>query len=159
MCCMKPSQADSALQGHAPVHGATLRRILQVDDEPDILTIGKLSLEMYGKFEVAICAAGDQALATALQFSPDLILLDLMMPGTDGFAVMEALKAHPATRDVPVVYLTATLAPDLQKRLIAGGAVGVIVKPFNPRELSDKVRELWDQFITRRTPLPNLPHA
>jgi two-component system, OmpR family, response regulator len=124
----------------------TLARILQVDDEPDILTIAKLSLETYGGYEVRTCASGDNALAAAQAFAPQLILLDLMMPGTDGLAVMAQLKACAETRDIPVVYLTATLAPDLQRRLIASGAVDVIVKPFVPRALSDKVRQIWQSL-------------
>jgi two-component system, OmpR family, response regulator len=120
-----------------------LSRILQVDDEPDILTIAKLALETYGQYTVQTCDSGDAALQAALDFDPQLILLDLMMPGTDGVAVLDLLKKHAVTQHIPVIYLTATLAPDLQKRLIDNGAAGVIVKPFAPRALSDKVREIW----------------
>ena len=114
-------------------------KILQVDDEEDILVISKLALERYGGYAVTTCASSREALTVAAQVQPDLILLDLMMPGLDGHALSNAFTQDAALREVPIVFVTATIAPELRKALLDSGAAGMILKPYTPRELVAQV--------------------
>ena len=84
-----------------------LNRILLVDDDTDIQTIVKMSLEIVGGFTVEVCSSGDEALQKLPLFKPDLILLDVMLPGMDGPAIFEAIKKIPDCQNIPVIFLTA----------------------------------------------------
>ena len=89
--------------------GVPLKRILQIDDDEDILAVGQAALQGYGGFEVRTAQTGKEALEMAGSFAPQLILLDWMMPGMDGRAILHALQAAPGLAHVPVVYLTAAV--------------------------------------------------
>ncbi|MEZ5510000.1 MAG: response regulator [Gammaproteobacteria bacterium] len=120
-----------------------LQRILYVEDEPDIQAVARLALEMVGGFTVKICSSGDEALREAAGFAPDMILLDVMMPGMDGPSTLAALRGIDSLKATPVAFMTAKVQPHEVEQLIALGAVGVIAKPFDPMTLSDQVRALW----------------
>lgn len=120
-----------------------LNRILCVEDEPDIRTIVHLTLETMGGFTVALAENGPAALARAPEFAPDLILLDVMMPGMDGPTTLGELRKLPALAGTPVVFMTAKVQPDEVARYLALGAVDVIVKPFDPMALPDRVKAIW----------------
>jgi two-component system, OmpR family, response regulator len=122
-----------------------LTRILYVEDEPDIQTIAKLALEAVGGFTVKICSSGREALDTVAEFSPDLILLDVMMPGMDGPTTLQALRGLAACATTPVVFMTAKVQPQEVSGYKALGALSVIAKPFDPMTLSDQVRTIWNQ--------------
>lgn len=117
-------------------------RILYVDDEADIREVAQMSLELDPDFEVRTCATGPDALAEAAAWQPDLLLLDVMMPGMDGPAVFKQLRANPATAAVPVVFITARTQAAEVRVFIELGARGVLAKPFDPMALSMQVREL-----------------
>lgn len=117
-------------------------KVLLVDDEPDIRTIGRLSLERVGALETLVAASAEEALVIAAAERPDAILLDVIMPGTDGLAALALLRADPALRAIPVVFLTGNARPDEVARYLALGAVGVIAKPFDPLALPDQLRVL-----------------
>ncbi len=121
-----------------------MRRILLVDDDPDIRQIAGLSLRRIGKFEVVAAASGPEALEAAGRQAPDLVLLDVSMPGMDGPSTLQALRSEPATAKVPVVFFTATSSQQEVARLCALGAVAVIPKPFDvaalPRQVGDILR-------------------
>lgn len=123
-----------------------MRRILLVDDDPDIRQIAALSLRRIGKFEVVAAASGAEAIEAAGRDVPDLVLLDVSMPGMDGPATLQALRLGPATTKVPVVFFTATSSDQEVARLCALGAVAVIPKPFDvaalPRQVRDILREI-----------------
>lgn len=125
--------------------GMELKRILMVEDEPDIQTVARLALETVGGFNVATCDSGEQALALAPAFTPDLILLDVMMPGMDGPSTLSALRHIPALASVPVVFMTAKVQPQEVESFMAMGAEAVIAKPFDPMALADQVRSIWAQ--------------
>jgi DNA-binding NtrC family response regulator len=113
-------------------------RILVVDDTPANVKLLVDLLSVNG-FETIAASSGDEGFERAATRLPDLILLDVMMPGADGFAVSERLKANEATRDIPVIFLTA-LHETLDKvRAFAVGGVDYITKPFEPRELLARV--------------------
>jgi CheY-like chemotaxis protein len=120
-----------------------LTRILQIDDDADILAVGEVALQAYGGFEVRSAQTGAQGLQAAREFAPQLILLDWMMPGMDGPATLRALREVPALALVPVVYLTATVSPRLRNEALAGGAVDMLIKPFVPRQLVAELNQIW----------------
>lgn len=116
-------------------------RLLVVDDNAQNIEL--LTALMQGDgYEVVTAADGQEALAQVAAALPDLILLDIMMPKLDGYAVCRRLKSEPATRLVPVVLLTAVGAEDARIRGIEAGADDFIIKPFSRTELKARVRSL-----------------
>ncbi len=115
-------------------------RVLLVDDEPDILLVARASLERIGGFAVEACASGEAALAKAAAAPPDLVLLDVMMPGMDGPSTLKGLRENPATAGLPVVFMTAKVQPKEVERYLELGALGVIAKPFDPLNLPRELR-------------------
>ncbi len=123
----------------------TLQRILYVEDEPDIQAVARLALEHLGGFTVEVCSSGHEALEKILAFKPDLILLDVMMPGMDGPTTLRALRETAEGKDKPVVFMTAKVQPQEVEQYLKLGALDVIPKPFDPMTLADKVRAIWDR--------------
>ena len=115
-------------------------RILHVDDEPDIREIVEMSLGLNPDFEVRACACGADAVATAAEWLPSLILLDVMMPGMDGPTTLTHLRKNPRTADIPILFMTARAQAREVQQFIALGAQGVISKPFDPMTLAVSVR-------------------
>jgi two-component system OmpR family response regulator len=115
-------------------------RILHVDDEPDIREIVDMSLGLNAEFEVRACACGADAVKIAAEWSPFLILLDVMMPGMDGPATLVQLRKNPRTADIPVLFMTARAQAREVEQFVALGAQGVISKPFDPMTLAFLVR-------------------
>ncbi len=123
--------------------GEQLESILLVEDEQDIRVIARMALEKVGGFTVEIRKSGREAVERARDFAPDLILLDVMMPGMDGPATLEALRANAATSDIPVIFISARVQPREVSEYLSLGVIGVIPKPFDPMTLADEVRTLW----------------
>ncbi len=103
----------------------TQRRILIVDDEDDIREVAQVSLELVGNYEVLTAASGRDGLERARSGRPDAILLDVMMPDMDGPSTLAELRRDPATRDIPVVFLTAKTQSAERTRLAELGAAGI----------------------------------
>jgi CheY-like chemotaxis protein len=120
-----------------------LRRILLVEDDPDIQTVASLALQEVGGFTVAVCGSARDAVRTASAFGPDLILLDVLLPGMDGTTAFEELRRLPATARTPVVFMTAKVQPQELARYDRLGSLGVIAKPFDPMRLSDTLNGFW----------------
>jgi len=118
----------------------TAIRILHVDDEPDIREVVELSLSLDPAFVTRSCGSGTEALATAADWQPDMILLDVMMPGLDGPATLVQLRQCASTAAIPVIFMTARAQAREVDRFCALGAVGVIPKPFDPMTLAASVR-------------------
>ena len=129
-----------------------LRRIICVEDEPDIRALTELALTRMGGFELDVCASGAEALERIPAFEPDLILLDVMMPDMHGPELLRKLKADPELRDIPVVFMTAKAQEHEQDAYRMLGAAGVIPKPFELMTLSDDVRAIWDRVRERNSP-------
>ncbi|MFZ4624358.1 MAG: response regulator [Rhodoferax sp.] len=121
-----------------------LQRVMCVEDDPDIRMIIEFSLLNLGGYEVCLCAGGPAALVQAPLFRPELVLLDVMMPGMSGPQTLAALRQLPVMRGVPVVFLTAKAMPDEVEDLLKYGATGVIVKPFDPVTLPQNIRIYWE---------------
>ena len=117
----------------------TARRILIVDDEDDIREVAQVSLELLGHYEVLTASCGRDGVDSARTDQPDAILLDVMMPDLDGPATLAALRADPATRDIPVLFLTAKTQTAEQSRLAELGVAGILTKPFDPLKLAAEV--------------------
>jgi DNA-binding response OmpR family regulator len=124
-----------------------LKRILLVDDDEDLRAIAAMSLEATGDLAVKGCASAEEALATFAEFEPDMVLLDVEMPGTDGPAALAAFRES-RHADVPVVFCTARTEPEQVQRLLGLGAIDVIHKPFDPLELAATIRKIWDGLTT-----------
>ena len=119
-----------------------MKRILIVDDEEDICQVVQASLEEFGGWQTVLAHAGEDGLSMAQNEPPDAILLDVSMPGMDGFQVLETLQNNSVTQDIPVILLTSkVLARDL-KQFAELNIAGVITKPFNPLTVWQQVSEL-----------------
>jgi CheY-like chemotaxis protein len=123
--------------------------VMFADDEPDIREIIDISLALDPLFVLRGCASGDEALATAAEWRPDLILLDVMMPVLDGPMTLEHLRRNRSTAAIPVVFMTARTQAREVERFKSLGAVGVIAKPFDPMALASEVRH----FVPAEGPL------
>src|SRR5689334_353788 len=124
-------------------------RVLVVDDDPDMLSILERLIHAEG-MRAETVADGDAALVRALAAPPDLILLDVLLPGLDGFALCERLKAEPATAMVPIVLVTALEDHDSRVRGIRAGADDFLSKPVRREELLARVQTLRRLHETRR---------
>lgn len=120
-----------------------IKRITLVEDEPDLRALCALVLERVGGWELDLCADGHEAVARTEAFAPDLILMDVMMPGLDGPETLERLRAMPTLTDTPAVFMTAKAQRHEIDELLALGALDVFVKPFEPMTLCDRIRAVW----------------
>src|SRR5262245_22309733 len=123
----------------------SLRRILLVEDDPDIQDVTMLLLAHVGGYEVKACGSAEEALGAAREFDPDLILLDVMMPGLDGQGAFMAFRQLPATASTPVIFMTARVLPREIQAYQQLGSLGVIPKPFDPDSLADTIQGMWDR--------------
>jgi two-component system, OmpR family, response regulator len=110
---------------------STPTRALVVDDSPLIREVARLALAAADGWDVETAESGEEAVAAARANPPDVIVLDVVMPGLDGPQTLARLREYPATREVPVVFATAEDRPDEQARLAALGVAGVMAKPFD----------------------------
>ncbi|KPP97358.1 response regulator [Marinobacter sp. HL-58] len=124
-----------------------LQRILYVEDDADIRAVAELALETVGGFSLKTCSSGQEALDEGPDFGPDLVLLDVMMPGMDGPSTLRAMQANPVLKSVPVVFMTAKVQTEEVAFYRELGAVEVIPKPFDPMTLADRIREIWKSKV------------
>jgi two-component system OmpR family response regulator len=121
-----------------------LRKILYVEDVVPIATVAVMALEDLGGFQVLHFLSGQEAIEALPEFAPQLVLLDVMMPGMDGPETLRRIREMPQGRDLPAIFMTAKAQLHQQEEYVAMGALGVIVKPFDAISLSDTIRELWN---------------
>ncbi len=118
------------------------KKILMVEDDPDIRRVAVMALKFKGGFEVVVAGDGVEGLEKAAAEKPDVILLDSMMPRLDGPETCKRLKADPDLKAIPVIFLTAK---SQKKEIESGlelGAIGYLVKPFDPMTLADELKSL-----------------
>lgn len=115
-------------------------RVLVVDDDDELRRVLHASLTRVGGMQVREAGSAREGLAAALSDPPDVVLLDVRLTDEDGAALLEALRAQPATRSVPVVFLTAETRADEITRLRGLGAAAVLTKPFDPLTLPERLR-------------------
>jgi two-component system, OmpR family, response regulator len=124
---------------------AALDLVLYVEDDPDIQMVAQMALGAVGGLRLCTCSSGKEALAAAAGCTPDLLLLDVMMPGMDGPTLLAALRKLPSTAAAPVIFMTAKVQAAEVAHYRSLGALGVIAKPFDPMQLAQQVRALWEQ--------------
>ncbi|ESQ87737.1 chemotaxis protein CheY [Asticcacaulis sp. AC460] len=122
---------------------AELKHVLCVDDEPDILEVVQLVLENMGGLKVSCANGGAKALAWVADNVPDLILMDVMMPGMDGPMTLGEMQKLPQLEGVPIVFMTARVQAKEVREYLALGADAVISKPFNPMTLVSEIKAIW----------------
>jgi CheY-like chemotaxis protein len=115
-------------------------RILHVDDEPDIREVVEVSLGLDPGLATRSCGCGEEALVVAIDWQPDIILCDVMMPVMDGPAMLMRLRENALTANIPVIFMTARAQTRELDRFRSLGALGVIPKPFDPKTLAASVR-------------------
>lgn len=119
------------------------KKILIVDDEPNIIVSLEFLMKKEG-FDIAIAVDGEEALAKAASFAPDLVLLDVMMPKKSGFEVCEALRADAVNPELKIVMLTAKGRDTEVAKGLAIGADAYVTKPFSTKELVARVKAMLD---------------
>jgi CheY-like chemotaxis protein len=118
------------------------RRILVVDDEEHLRELVQACLEDLGGWETLVAGSGEECLQIVQTERPNAILLDLSMPGMDGFAVYEILQSDPITRSIPLILLTAKVLPSDRAKFAQMAVAGVITKPIQPITLTEEVAEI-----------------
>lgn len=125
---------------------ATLKRVLLIEDEPDISFIAARALEAFGGYTVQPCNDSRDAINQANGFKPDIILLDVMMPGKDGPTTLSELNEISSLNKIPVVFMTARVQREELEAYSKMGAVGVIPKPFDPLSLASELQKIWSKL-------------
>jgi DNA-binding response OmpR family regulator len=134
-------------------------KILIVDDEPDVIELLAYNLKKRG-YNIVTATTGLEALNVARRELPDLILLDLMLEGIDGFSVCEILRHQPSTSTVPVIMITALAGQIARLNGMAAGANDFVSKPFSPQELLARVEgqlQLHQEKFRAMNPDPDRP--
>ncbi len=124
---------------------AELQRILYIEDDEDIAAVAQLTLTVIGKFDVRHYNSGIAAIKAYDDVAPDLIIVDVMMPELDGPATVLQLQHIHGMNCAPFIFMTARAQLKEQEQYRALGALDVIVKPFDPMTLSQKIKDIWDQ--------------
>jgi two-component system OmpR family response regulator len=122
-----------------------LRSVLYVDDDPDICTVVEATLCTIGDLKVRTASSGEVAIDLACEQRPDLILMDVMMPGLDGPSTLKLMRCCASIADVPVIFLTAKVMPTEISQLLTLGAIGILGKPFDPTRLCRDMLTLWER--------------
>ena len=126
-----------------------IKRVLLIDDDADVRRIGSMSLRKLGGFEVLEAASGAVGLELAEKSLPDLILLDIIMPGLDGMITIAELKKSPHAKGIPVIFLTSARDIASVEKAREVGALDVIYKPIDPLRLPFQAREIVEASRTR----------
>jgi CheY-like chemotaxis protein len=129
--------------------GVQLKRILMVEDDTDIQIVARMSLEAVGGYTVEVCSGGHEALVRVKEFSPDLVLLDVMMPDMDGPTVLRGLRSDPETAALPVIFMTAKAQAHEVASYKEMGALEVVSKPFDPMALPGILAGIWNENAGR----------
>jgi two-component system OmpR family response regulator len=124
-----------------PAH--KLESVLCVDDDPDINVVLQATLTLLGGFDVRMARSGGELITLALERRPDLLLIDVMMPGLDGPSTLGLMRENPRLAHIPVIFLTAKVLSSDMGHVLPFGALGVIAKPFDPLKLCDEIAVLW----------------
>ncbi|QEW28566.1 Transcriptional regulatory protein OmpR [Roseovarius indicus] len=139
-----PIMGDAGMQTRGS-DMSELERVLFVDDDPAIRDLIDVALSTVGGLSVRGFSSGEEAVAAAEAFGPQLLLLDVMMPDMDGPMTMSALKSLDSLASAPAVFLTAKVHGKEVDRLMGLGAVKVLSKPFDPMTLADELRAIWSE--------------
>jgi DNA-binding response OmpR family regulator len=120
-----------------------LKRVVHIDDEPDIREIVRMSLALVGGLEVEQYESGEEALKNIADAKPDLILLDVMMPNMDGEETYQHIREIEGFAETPIAFMTAKASNADLAKLRDLGAIDVLIKPFDPMTLADQVKAIY----------------
>ena len=120
-----------------------LTTILVIEDEEDIRKIVHIALENVGGFKVELCASAHEAIELLNGYTPDLIILDVMMPVMDGPSLLTEIRKTDHLNDIPVIFMTAKVQSHEIEAYTNMGVLGVITKPFDPVSLPQQIRDFW----------------
>ena len=123
-----------------------LKKILYAEDEEDIRAVAQIALEDIGGFVIKYCVNGEEVLKASESFIPDLLLLDVMMPGKDGPTTLQELRKLPTFASVPAVFMTAKIQAQEIQEYKAMGVLDVIAKPFDPMTLAENLQMIWLKY-------------
>jgi two-component system, OmpR family, response regulator len=124
------------------------RSILYVDDDPDVCIVVQIALCRIAGMDVTTAGSGEEAIDLAYELRPDLIVMDVMMPGLDGPATYQRIRESPLIKHIPVIFMTAKVLPSEIARFLAMGAIGVVGKPFDPLRIGDELAAIWtDAYV------------
>ncbi len=129
----------------------SITSVLMVDDDASIRRITQLVLTRVVPWEVKLAASGNEALTCLSEFHPDLILLDVMMPGMDGPTTMSMIKQTYGEKAPPVIFMTAKALKNEVDFFLNLGSIGVITKPFDPKSLPEEIMSIWKQWACGRS--------
>lgn len=115
-------------------------KLLHVEDDADIREIAKMALEISGEFDVVQCNSGQEAMEKIVDYTPEVIVLDMMMPGMTGKETLVKMREIDRLRDIPAIFMTARAQHAELEELREMGAADVISKPFDPMTLSDQIK-------------------
>ncbi len=122
-----------------------LKKIMYVEDDPDLQQIVRLGLETGGGYDIKVCDSGRQAIREIKEFQPDLLILDVLMPELSGTQTLDVIRKIPGFEERPAIFLTSKTQPHLLEEYRRLRAIGVIRKPLNPLKLSGQVKEIWEK--------------
>ncbi len=120
-----------------------LKKIMYVDDAPDLRTMVEASLGRLGGYDMRLCDSGETALVEVLEFAPDLILLDVMMSGISGPDTLHIMQQADELSSIPVVFMTSKATANEIEQYKQLGAIDVVPKPFDPMQLADILEAIW----------------
>ncbi|MBX2869575.1 MAG: response regulator [Acidiferrobacterales bacterium] len=120
--------------------------MIYVDDQLDIRLVAEYALTNIGNFDLLMCESGEEALTKIEEYDPDLILLDVMMPGIDGPETLSRIRRIARFKTTPAIFITAKIFPSEVHDLMSYGAIDVIAKPFDPVTLSSRIQSVWDEL-------------
>ena len=126
-----------------------MSKVLVVDDEQDMVEMLRYNLNERG-YDVLSASNGLEAIKQARNHQPDLVLLDLMLDGMDGFTVCEILRQQPSTSSVPIIMITAQIGEMIRRNGLDSGADDVINKPFSPEKLMNRMEKVFEARRERR---------
>ena len=140
------------MQTKQPRRPLVVRRLLCVEDDPDIQLLFQLALGKLGGFEVKVVASGEEALQCLPAFAPDLLLLDFMLPGISGLEVLQQARCLPGFEQLQGLLITARVKAANPEAWQQPGVLGVLAKPFNPMTLADEIRHYCREPSNQENP-------
>jgi CheY-like chemotaxis protein len=126
------------------------RSVLYIDDDPDICVVVQATLCMLAGLDVYTAHSGEAGIDLAYEKRPDLIVLDVMMPGLDGPATFERIRQSPLIAQIPIIFMTAKVMPSEVAHFLGLGAIGVLSKPFDPLRIGEQLIDIWNQECMTR---------
>lgn len=121
-----------------------LKKILYAEDETDLQAIVEMTIQAMSNYEIKICDNGKKLLEIVEEYNPDLILLDVMMPEMDGPTTFKHLQSSEKAKDIPVIFMTAKAQTNEIEAFKETGALGIIIKPFDPVNLCNDIKKIWN---------------